>query len=254
MSNQNDYGNIPTADNNDYGNFQGSQAGSQPAPAQPAYEGNYGNHNQPFAQDNQGQTAPAYGNQAGYPATNQPPSYAGAMGYNNGVEPEKPATPKSLKIASWLIYATVLAGLIGTIIQLSNPDALMQQAGLNETDLQGTGMSAEDMEKATTIGAWVGGIIAIIQYALTIMFTIFMLKGANWARIVLTILLAFSVFNIFAIPLASFMGYSMAAAVTSTIGGLLALGAIIFMFLRPSNEFFRKMRERKQWLAFNQYR
>lgn len=267
MSDQNDYGQIPSSDNNNYGNLNGNNAGShtsaphnsgaqnpgfQNPGAQSSYAGNYGQQGN-YQQGNYGQPNGTQ-NSNGYPVPNQPPSYAGAMGYSNGAEPEKPATPKTLKIASYFIYGTILLGIIATILQVSNPDALMQQAGITEEDLSGSGLSSEDMESFTRMGMWAGAIWAVIQYALTIMFTVFMLRGANWARIVLTILMAFGIFNILAIPMAGLLGYSMGVAALSTISGLLCIGAIVYMFLRPSNEFFRKMRERKQWLAFNQYR
>ncbi|WP_346843611.1 hypothetical protein [uncultured Rothia sp.] len=256
MSDQNDYGQIPSSDNNNYGNLNGTNAGShasaphnsgaqnpgfQNPGAQSSYAGNYGQPN-------------GTQNSNGSPVPNQPPSYAGAMGYSNGAEPEKPATPKTLKIASYFIYGTILLGIIATILQLSNPDALMQQAGITEEDLSGSGLSSEDMESFTRMIMWAGAIWAVIQYALTIMFTVFMLRGANWARIVLTILMVFGAFGILSLPLAALLDVPMGIAALSTISGLLCIGAIVYMFLRPSNEFFRKMRERKQWLAFNQYR
>ncbi|GAA1047508.1 hypothetical protein [Rothia amarae] len=267
MSDQNDYGQIPSSDNNNYGNLNGTNAGShasaphnsgaqnpgfQNPGAQSSYAGNYGQQGN-YQQGNYGQPNGTQ-NSNGYPVPNQPPSYAGAMGYNNGVEPEKPATPKTLKIASYFIYGTILLGIIATILQLSNPDALMQQAGITEEDLSGSGLSSEDMESFTRMIMWAGAIWAVIQYALTIMFTVFMLRGANWARIVLTILMVFGAFGILSLPLAALLDVPMGIAALSTISGLLCVGAIVYMFLRPSNEFFRKMRERKQWLAFNQYR
>lgn len=261
MSDQNDYGQIPSSDSNNYGNLNGNNTGShasaphnsgaqnpgyQNSGAQSSYAGNY-------QQGNYGQSNGAQ-NSNGYPVPNQPPSYSGAMGYSNGAEPEKPATPKTLKIASYFIYGTILLGIIGLIMQLMNPEDLMQQAGMNSTDLEGSGLTESDMENFVQIGMWVGVAWSVVQYGLTIMFTIFMLRGANWARIVLTILMAFNVFSVLSLPLAGVLGYPIGVAILQTIIGLLAIGAIVYMFLRPSNEFFRKMRERKQWLAFNQYR
>jgi len=267
MSDQNDYGQIPSSDNNNYGNLNGNNAGShasaphnsgaqnpgfQNPGAQSSYAGNYGQQGN-YQQGNYGQPNGTQ-NSNGSPVPNQPPSYAGAMGYSNGAEPEKPATPKTLKIASYFIYGTILLGIIATILQLSNPDALMQQAGITEEDFSGSGLSSEDMESFTRMIMWAGAIWAVIQYALTIMFTVFMLRGANWARIVLTILMVFGAFGILSLPLAALLDVPMGIAAVETISGLLCIGAIVYMFLRPSNEFFRKMRERKQWLAFNQYR
>lgn len=267
MSDQNDYGQIPSSDNNNYGNLNGTNAGShasaphnsgaqnpgfQNPGAQSSYAGNYGQQGN-YQQGNYGQPNGTQ-NSNGYPVPNQPPSYAGAMGYSNGAEPEKPATPKTVKIASYFIYGTILLGIIGLIMQLMNPEDLMQQAGMNSTDLEGSGLDESDMENFFQIGMWVGVGWAVIQYGLTIMFTIFMLRGANWARIVLTILMVFGAFGILSLPLAALLDVPMGIAAVETISGLLCIGAIVYMFLRPSNEFFRKMRERKQWLAFNQYR
>lgn len=267
MSDQNDYGQIPSSDNNNYGNLNGNNAGSHTsAPhnsgAQSSYAGNYGqthygqqgNYQQGnYQQGNYGQPN-GTSNSNGYPVPNQPPSYAGAMGYSNGAEPEKPATPKTLKIASYFIYGTILLGIIGLIMQLMNPEAFMQRAGMNSADFEGSGLTESDVENFFQIGMWVGVAWAVIQYGLTIMFTIFMLRGANWARIVLTILMVFGAFGILSLPLAALLDVPMGIAAIETISGLLCIGAIVYMFLRPSNEFFRKMRERKQWLAFNQYR
>lgn len=267
MSDQNDYGQIPSSDNNNYGNLNGNNAGShtsaphnsgaqnpgfQNPGTQSSYAGNYGQQSN-YQQGNYGQPNGTQ-NSNGYPVPNQPPSYAGAMGYSNGAEPEKPATPKTLKIASYFIYGTILLGIIGLIMQLMNPEDLMQQTGINSIDLEGSGLTESDLQGFMQWGIWLAVIWIVIQSGLTIMFTIFMLRGANWARIVLTILMAFGIFNILAIPMAGLLGYSMGVAALSTISGLLCIGAIVYMFLRPSNEFFRKMRERKQWLAFNQYR
>ncbi|WP_346846068.1 hypothetical protein [uncultured Rothia sp.] len=176
------------------------------------------------------------------------------MGYTNGAEPEKPLAPKTVKIASWLVYLTVLIGIISNLMQVLNPTMVAEQAGLNDAALSDSGLSASEVDKFFQIGMWVGVIMAFCYYALLVLFAVFMVKGANWARIVLTILCGFEAFSILSIPFALLLETPMSLAILSTVSGAVSIAIIVLIFLRPSNTFFRKMRERKQWLAFNQYR
>lgn len=272
MSDQNNYGNVPSADGNDYGDYRGAGNYSNES-AQHVASGHDGarhhtaEHNQQggFQNEQFQNGAPQYQNTAQHQNTaqyqnqgfgqTQPPSYSGHMGYNNGVEPEKPATPKTLKIASWLIYAGIALSIISSIYQLMNMGAFMEnqmnQAGLTEKDLEEMGMTAQSFGQ---IVGWATLIFEIVWAALIVMFTIFMLKGANWARIVLTIINAFGVFSIFSAIVVIVTGQSAVMGLLGTLGGLLSIATLVFMWLKPSNFFFAKMRERKQWQAFNQYR
>lgn len=272
MSDQNNYGNVPATGGNDYGDYRGAGNYSN-SNTQPVASGQNGAQHRNAEQNQHGgfqneqwqNEAPQYQNGAQYPnaaqyqnqgfGQTQPPSYSGHMGYNNGVEPEKPATPKTLKIASWLIYAGIALSIISSIYQITNMGTLMEnqmnQTGFTEKDLEDMGMTLQSFGQ---IVGWATLIIEIVWAALVIMFTVFMLKGANWARIVLTIIKAFGVFSIFSAIAVIATGQSAVMGLLGTLGGLLSIATLVFMWLKPSNFFFAKMRERKQWQAFNQYR
>lgn len=250
MSDTNDYGRIPSSDSNNYGNY-----GTSSSPGNDGAQTNNG-----YSQS--GNQPPTYGTQQGnygYPNTPQPPSYSRQLGYVDGAEPEKPVAPKTVKIARLLVFIFAGLSLISSIGQLFYPEiysAGMGESGINEATQQ-------NFETAVMV---ISGIFQVVIIGLYIFFAIMMAKGANWARIVLTVLMAFGTLSVLSAPVMSFTTSFLESLgiegtelplwmiIVSTISGIVSIAFLVYAWRKPSNEFFAKSRARKQWEIFNQYR
>ncbi|MBW8871368.1 MAG: hypothetical protein JF618_04080 [Leifsonia sp.] len=99
---------------------------------------------------------------------------------------------------------------------------------------QTNGQNAQSVVDAVIAGATVWAIVTLIFWAVTfVLFAFFMRRGANWARIILTVLTALSLFNVLA-------GYGV-----GFIQFVATVVALVLMWLRPSNEYFSAVKATK---------
>ena len=145
--------------------------------------------------------------------------------------------PQPLKVAYWLYVVGAILGIIGAILLVVVLPASIAtgQAELHRT-LQGQSTNGVDVQAFAT-GAAVGGVIVsdVLTLAfsiLTIVFARKMLRGKNWARIVLAVFAALQVFGVLAI---STFG-------VSTLHFVVVLIGLILSFLPTSNAWFRSMK------------
>jgi hypothetical protein len=134
--------------------------------------------------------------------------------------------------------ATLILGLIASLVQFSSLDGLVAQTVATANDP----VITEDVVRA---GLVVGVVIGLLLVGLEALFIWFAWKGRNWARIVLIVLGGLSaVFGL--------AGLGTATASTgfldslSVISLLLTIVGVVALALRPSSEWYRAMTARRQ--------
>lgn len=194
---------------------------STPPPGDGYGEPNYG-------QPNYGE--PNYGQQQGH---GQQPGFPGAP-YGQPARPTE--MPSSVKTAVNLIWARIALSLISAVLTFSMLNTIMDEALAAETDLEG--VDPADVEAFARTFA-IGSVILslLISVGLAIVLLLFIKKGANWARIVFTVLTAIGLlFGLF--------GFLQAQPAILTILNLvyMALGvaALFFLWKKESNPWFAK--------------
>ena len=99
---------------------------------------------------------------------------------------------------------------------------------------QANGQNAQALVDGIIAAATVWAIITLIFWAVVfVLFAYFMRRGANWARIVLTVLTALSLLNVLAGYGVGFLQFAATVA------------ALVLIWLRPSNEYFAAVRASK---------
>ncbi|WP_246854144.1 hypothetical protein [Naasia sp. SYSU D00057] len=189
----------------------------------------------------------------GSASTPHPPSP-----YGSAAPAEIPPRPRPVEIAFWLYILTAALGVVGLILSASTYPALRAQA-LEDAQRQLEQQGQEDVLPPGTIETiadsafGVGIATGVIGILLYVLFAIFVRRGANWARIVMTVLAGLSIlgtlFAIASLALPSVTGASGAAepAPGSELIGILQclclVAATVLIWLRPSNEWFRRVKE-----------
>lgn len=143
----------------------------------------------------------------------------------------KGAAPPSVKTAVKLIWASVALSVISTLITFVLLD------GIIDTAMDGTSGGDRDTIRVTVIiGAVVGLVIGVAVAAL---FAYFISKGANWARIVYTVLLIIGIlFNIFGL-----LGAQPVILLILTVISIALSVAILYFLFRPdSTRYFKGQR------------
>ncbi len=101
-------------------------------------------------------------------------------GYGQAATPAEP--PPAIKTSVNIVWAVVALVVLGTILTLLSLDDIV--------DSVGTDLTSDERDAART-GAIVGAIVALVIFGgLWTVLAIFLRRGANWARIVLTVLAA----------------------------------------------------------------
>jgi hypothetical protein len=170
----------------------------------------------------------------------QPPyGYAAAPSApGHSFSPEAPERPTTVRVGVGAFMATLILGLIASLVQFSSLDGLVAQTVATANDP----VITEDVVRA---GLVVGVVIGLLLVGLEALFIWFAWKGRNWARIVLIVLGGLSaVFGL--------AGLGTATASTgfldslSVISLLLTIVGVVALALRPSSEWYRAMTARRQ--------
>lgn len=160
-----------------------------------------------------------------YPASSAPGAPVAA--------PTAPPTP--VNVAFWLFVASAVLSVIGGIITLATIGGTRESL-LNSIETQG---SVDQSQAQQVVDAAIGlgitwAIVTLIFWAVVfVLFAFFMRRGANWARIVLTVLTALSLLNIIA-------GFGLGA-----LQVVASIVAVVLMWLRPSTEYFNAVKASK---------
>ncbi len=156
-----------------------------------------------------------------YPAPPPPDAY----GQTTPTEP-----PPAIKTAVNIVWAVVAISVVSTILTVLFLDDLVAAAAT----AAGADLNAAkaDAARSTII---VSAIIGFLIFgALWILLGIFLRRGANWARIVLTVLAAIDlVFGLFNLTL----GQPAVFLVLSVISMLLYVALLVFMWRRESSDY-----------------
>jgi phosphoglycerol transferase MdoB-like AlkP superfamily enzyme len=134
--------------------------------------------------------------------------------------------------AFWLYVAAAALSLVSLIVSLvtfgGTRDVVARQ-------LANEGVEVSDSAINALLGVTIAISIlfAVIWIAAFVLFAVFMKRGANWARIVLTVITVLSLVNIL-----SGFGLGALQVVASVI-------ATILIWLRPASEYFAAVKARK---------
>lgn len=198
-----------------------------------------------------------------YPPNNQEPqnvygSYAQAYGQGLPSHMEAPEKPQQLQVALWVSYAIAAFGLISLALYSIFTDEINQgvMESLNTAGLANEGLSAEEMAATQDLSSGFFAGIAIFSAVLgliinlgNIAFTVFMGKGANWARIVLTVYAAMTAFDLLGIF--SWFLYFHWTMLLSPLRSILAIIFLIVAWQGPVSDYMRKSKAYKAWQAQN---
>lgn len=144
--------------------------------------------------------------------------------------PSRGARPAAVDTAVKLIWANIALSLITTLVTFVMLDSLVDRA-LDDAGVQDS-VDADTVRIGFIIGAIV---VLIISVALFALLAHFIGKGANWARIVFTVL---SVLGI----LFSFAGFGSQTGLLLVLGVLslaLTVGALFLLWKQESNAWFK---------------
>jgi hypothetical protein len=140
--------------------------------------------------------------------------------------------PTTVRAGIGALVASLLLGLISSIVSFSDIDTLIDQTLETSSDPALT----EDVIRS---GIVIGIVIGLVIVALQILFLWFAWKGHNWARIVIWVLGGISV--VFALV-------GLAAGAAESTGFLTSLGwfqllltaaGLVLLALKPSNDWYR---------------
>lgn len=127
--------------------------------------------------------------------TDYPQYPTGPSPYGGPPPQERGPRPSSVDLAVKLIWVMVAISLLSAVYTFLNLDSIVDQA------LQDAGVSETVDEELVRSGAVVGAVIGlVISVGLYALLAVFIARGANWARIVYTVLavlgILFSVFGL----------------------------------------------------------
>lgn len=150
-----------------------------------------------------------------------PPLSASELGGEQVGEP-----PREVRTAYFLWLGVAFLVLVAAVFTLTSYDA-----ALEATRQVNTGLSEEELRTVVTF--FLGGFVLLdaVFVGLFVLFAIKLKAGRSWARVWLTILGAVVFFI-------QVLGLSLLGIVT----GLLIIGGVVMMNLRPSSEFLAARR------------
>ncbi len=198
-----------------------------------------------------------------YPPNNQEPqnvygSYAQAYGQGLPDHMEAPEKPQQLQVAVWVSYAIAAFGLISLALYSIFTDEINQgvMESLNTAGLANEGLSAEEMAATQDLSSGLFAGIAIFSAVFgliinlgNIAFTVFMGKGANWARIVLTVYAAMTAFDL--LTIGGWFLYFHWTMLLSPLRSILAITFLIVAWQGPVSDYMRRSKAYKAWQAQN---
>ncbi|MGH1524893.1 hypothetical protein ACRAWC_13000 [Leifsonia sp. L25] len=161
------------------------------------------------------------------------PSYAAA--------PPQPVAaptriPTTVNTAFWLYIASAVLSVIGGIVTIATASSGRAEI-IRQLQSSGTNLHGQNIDTLATaaIGVAIGlSIVTLIFWAVVfVLFAFFMRRGANWARIVLTVLTAVSLLNF-----RPGFPFGLIQVIASIV-------AVILIWLRPSSAWFAAIKASK---------
>src|ERR1700712_1287690 len=171
------------------------------------------------------------------------PAYPPPPPYQNQAVTAPVAPPGSVNGAFFIYVLAALVALVGIILTLSSnvwTEAIAANVNTSGTNVQ-TLVNAAKISTA---------VVGVIFLALYLFFAFKMRAGRNWARIVLTVLSALSIISSFSpsatVTVNGHVYKSTGTQFVGWIGVVLAIVAIVLMFLPASNAYFSASRAARQ--------
>jgi hypothetical protein len=167
------------------------------------------------------------------PYGQQYPGYAPAPSAPSGYgAPPAMERPTTVRAGIGALVASLLLGLISSIVSFSDIDTLINQTLETSADPALT----EDVIRS---GIVIGAVIALIIVGVQVLFLWFAWKGHNWARIVLWVLGGISV--LFGLAGLAAGGAASTGFLTSlgVFQLLLTAAGLVLLALKPSNDWYR---------------
>lgn len=170
-----------------------------------------------------------------------PVSYSGSMppppgGFPAGV-PVGPR-PKEVDLSFWLWVTSFVLGIVGLIVFLGEFDTIRDtavQEARRQVQRDGSPLDEAQLQSITNAVLIGGVVIGLLVSAVELLFAMFMRKGRNWARILLTVFGGIGVVSGL-YSLTTEAGVQLALTVVSLP---VVIGAIVTMFLPAANPWFR---------------
>lgn len=144
--------------------------------------------------------------------------------------------PTTVNAAFWLYIASAVLSVIGGIVTIATASS-GRAAIIHQLQTSGANLHGQNIDTLATaaIGVAIGlSVVTLIFWAVTfVLFAFFMRRGANWARIVLTVLTAVSLLNF-----RPGFPFGLIQVIASII-------ALILIWLRPSSAWFAAIKASK---------
>lgn len=166
--------------------------------------------------------------------------------YTGGATPDVPAAPvrpKQVDISFWLLIVSLVISVVSvplTIAVFNSPES--REATEAELQRQNVAGLTVDDAIAATVAFLV--ITAVISVAITLLVAIFIRKGHNWARIVLTVFAVLSLLSLLVPSGASLLGI---------VGIVLVLAATVLLYVKPAPAYFAAMKQYRRNKKFGAY-
>lgn len=139
------------------------------------------------------------------------------------------ARPPAVDTAVKLIWANVALSLVTTLVTFVMLDSIVDQ-GLEDAGLSGS-VDSDTVRAGAVTGAIIGIIISV---AIAALLAHFISKGANWARIVYTVLAVLGIL----LSLLGLGGQPVLLLLLSVISLLITAAAVFFLWKPESSAFF----------------
>lgn len=117
------------------------------------------------------------------------PEHSGqADAFGRAVSPEKPSPPRRVVLARWLWIAGTALWIVRAVLQLADRRMLIDQLRRMAPEL-----SQSEVDAAANSGILLSLVFALLIGAVGLLLAQRMLEGRNWARVLVTVVTAFSV-------------------------------------------------------------
>jgi hypothetical protein len=162
---------------------------------------------------------------AGYPAAAPTPAAAGGR-------------PLTLTLAFWLSVAVGLLGIIGGIVDITGGKSAINKAlskeGIDSDLAQTVAGAALDSAYHTLVTR---AVIAIVAGALVLAFALAARNAATWARVTLTVFLAFGMCAGSGLQMRDHDVLPSISLLAASLSPLLSIVAIVLLFLPSTNRY-----------------
>jgi hypothetical protein len=156
--------------------------------------------------------------------------------------PAAPVRPKQVEISFWLLIVSLLISVVSvplTIAAFNSPES----RAATEAELQRQNVAGLTVDDAIAATVAFLVVTAVISVAITLLVAIFIRKGYNWARIVLTVFAVLSLLSLLVPSTATPLGIA---------GMVLVLAAAVLLYVSPAPAYFAAMKQYRQAKKFGQ--